>query len=240
MLTANEVKDVLRELGHASAKELAEYCGCSVPTIYNKIKEIDTAEPYKIVRTKDGYMWKETKNAEGYPDPTASMAIQNVAKQMMSNSLDEAFNPVAVGDVFEVVGSDKLKGEFLLIANDGQWVSLNVYRSVNDINLISLRDTDAKVDRRITTVSPRKYTLNKTETLSARDMAKVRKALVEWLGLGVNENAVKEAVNENAVKEAMQNSELVLLPKDDTELRMARQRAEIWEMAFRLMAGGKA
>lgn len=230
MLTANEVKDVLKELGHASAKELAEYCGCSVPTIYNKIKEIDTAEPYKIVRTKDGYMWKETKNAEGYPDPTASIAIDNVAKQMMSNSLDEAFNPVAVGDVFEVVGSDKLKGEFLLIANDGQWVSLNVYRSVNDSNLISLKDTDAKVDRRITTVSPRKYTLNKTETLSARDMAKVRKALVEWLGLGVNENAVKEA---------MQKSELVVLPQDDTELRMERQRAEIWEMAFRLMAGGK-
>lgn len=172
-------------------------------------------------------MENEKRNAEGYWDPTAATAIENVSR-----------GGIKRGDTLWIHG-DKFDGEVvvLIVREDNPYMlTVPIYR--NDDPRVIYRAGDVKLSGTTEADTRNFVTVHKSRTayeysggLEAGDYETVQKAVAELLGFETEKPLTAK------VKEYMGAAPFIIPKETNTELELAKQAARIWEKAFFAVCG---
>ena len=142
--------------------------------------------------SKTEIMFAKGKNSEGYPDPTANMAIRNTEPQA---------RPIFSGDVWLASRSDGRTDTCLILRNLGErsiCVVIDKTASLDDGYVSYGRQ---KIDCTRIQSKPNKYFIDHVEIVTPTVMSKVREKLADILGIETSIIVGEPAVNEVAIRE---------------------------------------
>lgn len=172
-------------------------------------------------------METEKRNAEGYWDPTAATAIENVSR-----------GGIKRGDTLWIHG-DKFDGEVVvLIAREDNPYMLTVPIYRNDDPRIMYRAGDVKLSGTTEADTRHFVTVHKSRTayeysggLEDGDYEAVQKAVAELLGIETEKPLTAK------VEEIVKAPLGAIIKDSNTELELAKQAAVIWRKAFYAVCG---
>lgn len=237
MSRVDKILEAIKELGPISAADLMEYAGYeNSNTTSTAISRLRSKYP-QICRDKNGYFWRETKNHEGYPDPTATTAINNIARSMMENGITTA-SAKKETVFFEIGRFIKLENDFrqginkfLVIGKSGKYIyclPVNNYVSKSTLetgNIIYLPDSYKIICDVIETIDIISTPISNI-TLGKDGIARVSNDILDKIKLKlptfVNNDVKKDMVEKQPTKE-------------NVEFLLIKQRADIYEQVFYAM-----
>ena len=282
----NQIVEVLSTMGKAKASDISELTGISQWNVSDLIRKyVKPMYPENItVFVGKGYVWKngeeiknvqETKteviedkhgygkNHEGYSDPTASKALDNVEKIMSfrnappkpgdiceyecayysrSTDVDTYMLVLSVGENYACGYGLKLLEDFY----DGEFcfkLRLNKVDYYIDARKVFVKSGKAIKARRFF-ISEDKFNAIKAKTSKLLGFDVVERVVEKEVKVEVPVEKIVEKVVEVPVEKIVETPVVIdrddpMVPKLKMELELAQQRAEIWERAYYALATGK-
>lgn len=234
--------------GSFNNDNISELFGVSKNTIKVDLHELSLAYPQIkhngkrgsgskwtwVDNVEDGHKYSVKKTEEGYNDPTAAAAITN-----LDNDIYGEFTP---GDVWWVSASNGTTEKYLVIQSfAGCTTCLQVisrdrcnYNPV--IHACVNMQYNEVVDCRRLLSKPSRYFLEKDENYHVTNFDIIKHIVANLNGLCTEPIETKVEVPVEVIKEVPVEKIVekrvevpVALPSDDTELALAKQRADIYE-----------
>lgn len=187
-----------------------------------------TTNPPTIHEVKKPERYSETKNIEGYSDPTASSAI----KGLLTIS-DKTMIMPRPGDVWNVKRSNSTDYELYIV------LAVNVDKQTATCIKYSKEDLADTCDICLFT-KPLKYfvSTSRSWTMPLSFMTKVKERIGEFLDIPVKEvEKIVEVEKEVPVEVEKPAVNTGLYTKAEVDLMLLKQKADIYEECFRMMAG---
>lgn len=234
--------------GSFNNDNISELFGVSKNTIKVDLHELSLAYPQIkhngkrgsgskwtwVDNVEDGHKYSVKKTEEGYNDPTAAAAITNI-----DNDIYGEFTP---GDVWWVSASNGTTEKYLVIQSFAGCVTCLQVISRDRCNYnpvihacVNMQYNEV-VDCRRLLSKPSRYFLEKDENYHVTNFDIIKHIIANLNGLCTEPIETKVEVPVEVIKEVPVEKIVekrvevpVAVPSDDTELALAKQRADIYE-----------
>lgn len=269
---AQQMYDVIKELGPIKSKDLCEYFGWKSDTsVFNYVSELKNTHP-ELKSGREGFWIEqvltpskeekvESKNHEGYSDPTAARAINNLANTMMTNGVNKVESEkkekiyYKQGDVIVPISTMFNADQYVVISatTTGILICLPIYK-VNNLTDEGYRKYQVRFLRDLyyvdaqffTWINVKKTPVVKAERKFADDCPEVLpSATIELVKVCIRD--ILDLPSETKVIKAEKVATTTITPTtytdkskifSSTDLKLAQQAADIWKKAFYQVTGG--
>lgn len=168
--------------------------------------------------------YPDYKNDEGYMDPTASKAINNVEPKKVEFKKTVEFAP---GQVWDVKSSNGTTEKYIILSvewTDSFAICTPYFTNDVEGNISSCHKLYYK---------PLKYFIERSWNIPLSMLTDIRNELSSFLGIEPVEKIVEVKVPEKVVETATNPD--AIYTEADMEMALTKQKAEIYEQCFKMM-----